>query len=252
MEKVSKWAEEAEEIQRLLRLRGYIVSVKFLEKAEDVNSIPRIRAKEGVFASCQRFQMARMLGWTLVETKDNTPYACAFPVGLIDIPEDFVSGKAEVGKLCETEGDASKRALSEPRIPPKMSAVVISALFREACEPDVILIYGTPAQMLMILMALHWKDYEVYEFIDGGSSCASHLVRCYLTGKPALAVPDYGERRFGSVQEDEMVIALPPNCLGKVIYGIKGLRKTAGLPYPIPFFGSEAQGNLRGPKNPGE
>jgi len=245
---MGKWAEKAGELQQVLTLRGYIISIKFINRIEDITQIPRIRPKKGVYATCQRIQMARMFGWTLVETKDDTPFACAFPVGLIDVPEDFASGKAEVGRLCETEGDARRRVLSQPRVTRRIEAVAISALFREAFDPDVVLVYGTPAQMLMILMALHWKDYEPYEFVDAGSSCASHMVRCYLTGKPAMAIPDYGERRFGSVQENEMVIALPPHSLEKVTYGIKALRKTAGLPYPIPFFGAEVEGNLRGPK----
>lgn len=247
---MGKWADQADEIQNLLRLKGYIVSIKFLKKIEDIKNIQRVRSKPGIYASCQRFQMARNLGWTLVQTEENTPFACAFPVGLIDIPEDYASGKAEAGRLCETERDASLRVLSEPRITCRMAALAISALCREACEPDVVLIYGTPAQLYMILLALHWKDFEVFEFIDAGSSCASHLVRCYLTGKPAVAIPDYGERRFGGVQDDELVIAVPPDTLEKVIYGIKALRKTAGLIYPISFYGCEIEGNFQGPKKP--
>lgn len=235
---MGKWAEQAEEIKRLLCLRGHVVSVKFLEKKEEANNVPRIRPIKNVISTCQRAMLARILGWTTCETAENTGPACSYIVGLIERLKVIETGELTAGIWCETQEDARKRTLSFPIIsPPRFQALIISALFREACEPDVILIYGTPAQMMMILNGLHWRDYRVEENIDnGGSSCASGLVRCYLTKRPCLTIPDYAERRFAQVQEDEMVVALTPEQLGKSIDGINGLRE-GGIVYPVPSIG---------------
>lgn len=250
---MGRWSEQAEEIKRLLCLRGHVISVKFYEKMEDAEKVPRIRPIEKVISTCQRAMLARISGWTTIETADNTGPACSYIVGLTERPKVIETGELTAGIWGETQEDARKRTLSFPIIsPPRFRALIISALFREACEPDVLLIYGTPAQMMMILNGLHWRDYRVEQNIDnGGSSCANGLVRCYLTGRPCLTIPDYAERRFAQIQDDEMVVALAPEQLAKSIQGIKGLRK-GGIVYPIPSIGLVTAHDEGLPKSYGE
>jgi len=238
---MGKWAEQAEEVEKLACLTGSVVSVKFLENAEDVEKIPRIRPLTQELTTCQRIQLARTVGWTTCETAENTGINCGSIVGLCEKSRES-RAEAATGVWCETHEDSMKRSLALPMIaPPRFAALVISALFREACEPDVLLIYGRPGQMMIILDGLYWKDYEASQFIDiGGSSCATGLVRCYLTDKPSLAIPDYGERRFGHVPDDELILALPPGHLSKSIDGIKKLHN-AGQIYPVPYLGFLAE-----------
>ena len=80
-------------------------------------------------------------------------------------------------------------------------------------------------------------DYERFQFFFiGEGSCADGLAQCYTTGKPALAIPCLGERDFGAVTEDEMVMALPPKMLAKAIEGLEAL-KARGVGYPISYLG---------------
>jgi uncharacterized protein (DUF169 family) len=140
----------------------------------------------------------------------------------------------------KTKVDAKKRINAIPRIPVDgHSAILLSPLSEEAFEPDVILVYGTPAQMQFIINAIQLTDYEVLQFYSvGESACSDALVRCYNTGKPHLTVPCYGERRLGGVSEDEVVFAIPPGMLKKVVDNIKELFKR-GLTYPIRHLGME-------------
>jgi len=114
---------------------------------------------------------------------------------------------------------------SIPRIPvDKNKAILLSPLSSFEFEADVILIYGTPAQMIFIINALQLTDYEVLQFYSvGETACSDALVRCFLTKKPALTIPCFGERRIGHVAEDELVFALPPGLLKKVVENTKEL-----------------------------
>ena len=52
------------------------------------------------------------------------------------------------------------------------------------------------------------------------------------TGEPSLSIPCYAERRYGGVLEDELLMALPPRYLPKIIDGLAHLSAN-GLRYPI-------------------
>ena len=52
----------------------------------------------------------------------------------------------------------------------------------------------------------------------------------------SLSIPCYAERKFGGVQDDELLIALPPSFLPQITEGLAALSKN-GLRYPIPNHG---------------
>jgi len=74
-----------------------------------------------------------------------------------------------------------------------------------------------------------------FSFISEGS-CSDSLAKCYVTGKPAVSIPCYGERAIGGVGDDEIGIAFLPSELDRIISGLKALFK-AGLTYPITVAG---------------
>ncbi|MFZ9042801.1 MAG: hypothetical protein ACO225_14115, partial [Ilumatobacteraceae bacterium] len=58
-------------------------------------------------------------------------------------------------------------------------------------------------------------------------------------GEPSLSIPCFAERRYGGVMEDELLMAIPPSFLPKVIDGLRALARN-GLRYPIPPYGVNA------------
>ena len=104
-------------------------------------------------------------------------------------------------------------------------------------NPDICLIYGTPGQMITFINGLQWQDYKKYSFTCvGESACADSWGKALATGEPSLSIPCYAERKFGGVQDDELLMALPPSYLPKVVEGLAALSKN-GLRYPIPSHG---------------
>jgi uncharacterized protein (DUF169 family) len=99
------------------------------------------------------------------------------------------------------------------------------------------LIYGNPAQIMMLMCGLQKVHYERFAFhFIGEGACVDSLGQCYNTGKPSLAIPCYGERSMGQVKDDEIVIALPPSDMDRAIQGLDILAKI-GFKYPISHIG---------------
>ena len=118
-------------------------------------------------------------------------------------------------------------------------AVVVAPLASEKFEPDLILIHGNPAQMHLLMCAYIYHDYFRWEctFV-GETSCSDTMAKAYNTGKPALSIPCYGQRRYGHVHDDELEMAIPPNMLDKGLEGLRWLW-SKGFRYPIPHWGTE-------------
>ena len=91
--------------------------------------------------------------------------------------------------------------------------------------------------MITIVNGLQYAEYKKYSFtVVGESACADSWGRALATGEPSISIPCYAERKFGGVQDDELLIALPPSFLPKLVRGLEALHKN-GLRYPIPNHG---------------
>lgn len=238
-----KWADSARELDSYLRLRTFPIAFKLFASADTLDSIKGIRRLDYKPRMCQLITLARVHGWTLGATAEElgSP-VCASIIGLVEPPEELMEGETLSGIMYKTAQDARKHEAAVPRLPTgKYQAVAIAPLKGNKFEPDLVLVYGNPAQIFMLVAALQWRDFESLPFhCVGESSCADAIARGYLTGKPAIALPSYAERRYGQAQDDEMVMALPTTSVAKVLEGLKGLRQ-GGVRYPIPSWGGQVQ-----------
>ena len=86
-------------------------------------------------------------------------------------------------------------------------------------------------------LGLQYTGYRKFTFtVVGESACADSWGRALSTGEPSVSIPCYAERKFGGVQDDELLIALPPSYLPGLVAGLAQLDKN-GLRYPIPSHG---------------
>lgn len=234
--------ETANGIRDFLRLRTLPVAIKFLEKVEDLNKIQKIRRPDHLMSWCQVVGIARNLGWTMGVTIDDfvTP-ACAFKFGFGYMPPDHKQMYS--GIWFKSKEDSVKYFDSIPCLPfGKFQAAAVAPISAGRIEaPDLAYIFGTPAQMNLLLNGLQYDGYERHHFyFSGEGSCADALVEAYMSGKPQLTVPCLGERCMGLVLDDEMEIAIPINLLQKALDGMNALRSSRTIGYPIPFFGYQA------------
>jgi uncharacterized protein (DUF169 family) len=230
-------AEQGKQIEDQLRLRTRIIGFKRMWKKDDLECISNIERIGHYNYFCQLLTYCRTKGVPIGATLGDIMPSCSAFFGLREIPPEGQDGTIYMATWVATREDAKRRMDSISKIPADgHEAILLSPLSLEF-DPEVILAYGTPAQMQFIINAIQLTDYEVLQFYSvGESACTDSLVRCYLTGKPHLSIPCYGERRLGQVAEDELVFAIPPNMMQKIADNLAELFRR-GLTYPIRSIG---------------
>lgn len=233
-------------VEQMLCLRTRIVAYKRLEKSEELDEIPGVHRLNSLSTFCQLPTMVRVNEWTVGATKADAREGrlldrCSRIHGLRTASEKSMASEAEslATTWMSSVEDARKQQDDYARIPAG-EAIVLAPLAFDVFDPDVILIYGNPAQIMMVMCGLQKEKYEPFEFFFiGEGACSNSLAQCYTSGKPSLAIPCYGERSFGQVADDELVIALPPRELERALTGMEKLYRV-GLRYPIRCRGAES------------
>lgn len=236
------WEKPIRRLELLMRLKSFPVAFKLLEHKEDLEKIPFLRRLRHKATLCQMTNLVRNFDWTVgAVAEDFISLMCPSIIGLAEIADYMKDGTFRSIVWTKSRADGRKYENGIPRIPiGKYEAVAMAPLVYNPFDPDMVLIYANPAQMMLLINSLQFEDYEVMEFYCvGESSCADAIARCYLTGKPSLTIPCYGERRYGHAQDDELVMALRPESVDKALRGMEALYRR-GIRYPISFAGAEA------------
>jgi dephospho-CoA kinase len=241
MEAQHDWEKPVRRMERLMRLKSFPVGFKMLENKEELDQIPFMRRPQRKMTLCQLITLVRNFDWTVgAEMDDFVSPMCASIIGLTDTPEIYKDGTFRSIVWVKTREDGMRYEASIPRLPlGKYEAVAMAPLVYNPFEPDIVLIYANPAQMMLLINSLQFEDYEVMEFCCvGESSCSDAIARCYLTGKPSLTIPCYGERRYGHAQDEDLVMAVPAGMMEKALKGMEVLFRR-GIRYPISYAGAE-------------
>ncbi|MDD5313411.1 MAG: DUF169 domain-containing protein [Dehalococcoidia bacterium] len=237
-----KWSEAWTELVVMLRLKTDPVAFRRFTTVADMELVKNVYKVPTLFTFCQAVFLARVQKLTVGITKqDKMNIRCTRIHGLRHASES--SMKAEAEMLSTTwfgsHNEAMRQQLDTPRVP-VAEAIALAPLSKEKFEPEVVLIFGNPAQIMMLLCGLQKERYERFEFFFiGEGACADSLGECYRTNKPQLSLPCYGERSMGQVADDEISLALPPEYVERAISGMKRLAKI-GFKYPINFIGAQA------------
>ena len=229
-----------QDLNRLLRLRTTPIGMKLFSNRDEMEQIPRIRRPSDVHTTDQIVGQAARNGWTVGITADDLVGAqCSTVIGLHPRSEEWLSGERMHGVWYGTAEDAAAHQAAMDVVPfGQYEAMAVSPLASGRLNPpDICLIYATPAQMIIFINGLQWTGYKKLEFgCVGESACADSWGRALATGEPSLSLPCFAERRYGGVMEDELLMAIPPDFLPRVIQGMDALSRN-GLRYPIPSYG---------------
>jgi len=241
--KVSRdWEKPVRRMERLLRLKSFPVAFKMLEDKKLLAEIPFMRRADHKVTLCQLITLVRNFDWTVGAALEDFLFpACPSILGLCDVPEVNKDGTFRSIVWVKTKKDGRNYEAAIPRLPMgQYQAVAMAPLVYNPFEPDIVLIYANPAQMMLLINALQFEDYEVMQFFCvGESSCSDAIVRCYETGKPSLTIPCYGERRYGHAQDEDLVMGIPVAMMEKALRGLEAMYRR-GVRYPISYAGAEA------------
>jgi len=232
----------AAQLKEALRLRTEPLGIAFLK---DPAALPQTRRPSQVFGKkvtiCQGVTMARVYGWPVGLTREDlvcVPGMLAF--GFTPAADPIM----ELAKLfCEVGfnhemGPALKEVEAMPRFAPEeIAAIYLAPLDRLALDPDVVAVWGNPAQMMRLIQAANFSLGErVTGDFSGKVECASYLIAPFRTGKISVTIPGMGDRIFSMTQDDEMVTSFPAGLIGAVLNGLKEAGRKIGARYPISVY----------------
>ncbi|MFK7915433.1 MAG: DUF169 domain-containing protein [Pseudomonadales bacterium] len=237
---ITDWPAVVAGLNQYLRLRTTPIGMKLFATVEEMESIPKIRRPSDIHTTDQVVGQATRNGWTVGITADDLVGAqCSTVIGLHPRSEEWLSGDRMAGVWYADQEQASAHQQAMDVVPyGQYQAMAVSPLASGRLDPpDIALIYATPAQMILFINGLQWTGYKKLEWgCVGESACADSWGRALATGEPSLSIPCFAERRYGGVMEDELLMAIPPGFLPKVIDGLAHLSRN-GLRYPIAPYG---------------
>jgi len=242
MNTARNWEKPVRRLERLMRLKSFPVAFKLFEDRQAISQIPFVRRMKHKSTLCQLINLVRNFDWTVAAERDDfMSVVCPSIIGLSDIPDYMKDGTFRSIVWTKSRADAKKYESEIPRLPAgKYEAVAMAPLVYNPFDPDIVLIYANPAQMMLLINSLQFENYDVMQFYCvGESSCSDAIARCYLKRQPALSIPCYGERRYGHAQDDELVMAIPAEMMDKALNGMEALYRR-GIRYPISYAGAEA------------
>ncbi len=193
-------------------------------------------------AICQGIGMARKYGWTVALGKEDMGCSLgAAPFGFFKNIDFFEEGNLAAGMFTATKEAGKKQEELVDRFDHgTYSHILIAAVNRAAFDPDLIMIYGNPAQIMRLVHGALYKDGgAVHSSAMGRLGCAA-IITAIKNDECRYLVPGNGDRIFGMTQDYEMAFLLPPSKVDALVEGLTMTHK-AGVRYPITsFFDFEA------------
>jgi len=191
------------QLKETLRLRTEPFGVTFLK---EVANLPEgTRRPSQTFGKkvtiCQGVTMARIYGWAVGLTRDDllcVPGMLAF--GFVPVADPIL----ELGQLfCEVGfhpamGPALKEVEALPRFEPEeVAAIYLCPLEKLALDPEVVVVYGNPAQLMRLTQAVTFSlGKRVAGDFGGKVECSSYLIGPYRDGEVKVVIPGQGDRTF--------------------------------------------------------
>ena len=237
-------------LEQVLKLRALPFGMKLCPTVDEMTRVPRVRRPQAVHTLDQLVGQAARLGFTVgVTAADLVGDQCRSVVGLGGQDAAWRSGQALAGVWFATPADAAAHQAAMHCVPTGThQALLIAPLAkwgRAAADatgsaldaPDIALFYATPGAMIYFINGLQWSGFKRFDWsVVGESSCADSWGRALSTREPSLSIPCFAERRYGGVEDDEMLMALSVADLQRALDGMQALSGN-GLRYPFPAYG---------------
>jgi uncharacterized protein (DUF169 family) len=244
MANLEKWVTLGKDLSAAIRPRSFPLGIKLLKPGEAFPEKVHFPVKDmGIkITLCQAFTMGRLYGQTIAMTRDDAVF-CPGPLlwGWEEMADEADLANFWVKDLpfFEYPELGMKTIAAMPRFKKgQIAGVVISPLEWTRIEPDVIMIYANPAQMMRLVQGTLFKRGGVLtsSFTGLAASCAEGVIETYLNNVSRVVLPGAGDRVVAMDQDDELIFTLPADKLEELVDGVQVRHGTlGGQRYPIPF-----------------
>jgi uncharacterized protein (DUF169 family) len=220
------------------------LAIRMLESEDEMPEKTRrpFQQMKKKMAICQGIGMARKLGWVVAMGKEDMQCSLgAAPFGFFKNLDFFNEGNLAEGMFTATRAAGKKEEEFVDRFEyGRYSHILVAPLHRAVFDPDVLMIYGNPAQIMRLIQgALYDAGGTVWSSSMGRLGCSA-IITVIKKGECRYLVPGNGDRIFGMTQDYEMTFMIPGFRMDAVLNGLEKTHQ-AGIRYPITsFFDFEA------------
>lgn len=238
---MEEWYGLAKRLGAVINPATFPVAVTFLSEEPQIPSSARrpLRDLQVRMGVCQGVAMSRRYGWTMAFGKEDAGCAIAsHTYGWEEASEEgmlsfftamnYASDEKAAHQL--VDGFRTQRKQKNP-------IVIFSPLARTKVEPNVILVYVNPAQLMRLIHGATYGTGEPIEsnFSGRAASCSEGIIGAYIDDTVKVVVPGNGDRVWAGCQDHEMLMAIPATRLSDLVEGLEATHKQ-GIRYPIPTY----------------
>jgi uncharacterized protein (DUF169 family) len=226
-------------IMKMVMPQSFPIGVKIIKAGEKFpDGVVRPNQFKIKVAMCQWTTLARRWGWVVGVTPEDincTPCMAGFGFKRIVDKADFIKFVIDMGYF-ESE-DLAKKMLGgfEPLEPGSIQGVVTFPLNKATVDPDLVLIYGTPAQMTRVAYGyIHNHGHLIRSDTGFGLSCLAAVMPLWRD-EATFVHPGRGERLLSGTDDSEMFFSMPASSMEAFLDGLEKTQ-SKGLRYPIQGF----------------
>jgi len=230
----------SEALDSYIRPGAFPVAIKMLSSASQIPEKARMPKRDlgMAMAVCQGVALARRYGWTMAMGEEDMlcPLG-ALTLGFLPAKSKFLDGSFNVPFWVKNQDIRAKMAQGMPRLEQgKYTHLVAAPLHRADFEPQVIIVYGNPAQIARLIQAAIYGTGEaIVSSASGGFACGGEITRTILTDQCQFIVVGGGDRMIAGTQDHEVSFAVPISRVEALVEGLEATHK-AGMRYPTPSF----------------
>lgn len=232
-------------IERYIRPITFPVAVKLLK---DTRLPDQYRRPTKIFGHrinlCQGLNIARRYGWTIGFSKEDMACSVSLLIfGFFDDPEYVKKGEIIYPGFVKTLAAGEKIQSLQPKAPVgSIGSIVLGALDRVDFEPDLVLVYGTPAQIIRLVQSALYRDGGTIESrFSGRCACSQEFIYPFFHQQCNVIIPAQGERVYALTTDDEVVFAIPAEYIESVAEGLEETHKSGAARFPTAFFGMHSE-----------
>lgn len=223
-----QYAEWQRVIMEKLGLRWQPVAVSLIDKDEPLPDVPLPPENQRF---CQAMMAARRGASILMPPHRHSCPDGTSIFGMTGVPEKLATGEIYVLFHKVVNAEAAARMVAErPTLPPKSRrATYVAPLAKTVREPEVVVVTGTPEQMMWLCMSMSYYSGHRFDFHASGfnSMCVEAVLYPLTEQEPNITFGCYGCRAATDVAEDMMFMGLPVDKLPIVAQGLTELAKKA-------------------------
>ena len=223
-----QYAEWQRVIMEKLGLRWQPVAVSLIDKDELLPDVPLPPENQRF---CQAMMAARRGASILMPPHRHSCPDGTSICGMTGVPEKLATGERYVLFHKVVNAEAAARMVAErPTLPPKSRrATYVAPLAKTVRKPEVVVVTGTPEQMMWLCMSMSYYSGHRFDFHASGfnSMCVEAVLYPLTEQEPNITFGCYGCRAATDVAEDMMFMGLPVDKLPIVAQGLTELAKKA-------------------------